>query len=94
MYVCMYVCMQAKHRGGKLQKVSVTISSKFIKIQDIAKQVWNVLSVGEKVTIQERGFVKWIVSLLCTYVYKVVVLVERGLYWNEGLWDRLCPCVE
>ena len=31
--------LQAKHRGGKLQKVSITVSSKFIKIQDVDKQV-------------------------------------------------------
>lgn len=28
----------AKHRGGKLQKVSLSISSKFIKLKDVAKE--------------------------------------------------------
>ena len=31
--------MQAKHRGGKLQKVQMTVSSKFMKLVDVAQQV-------------------------------------------------------
>ena len=39
--------MQAKSRGGKLQKVQMTVSSKVIRLEDIQKQV------GQSVTLKD-----------------------------------------
>ena len=38
-YIVLYLLMQAKHRGGKLQKVEMTVSSKFMKLIDVLQQV-------------------------------------------------------
>ena len=38
-YFVLYLLMQAKHRGGKLQKVEMTVSSKFMKLIDVSQQV-------------------------------------------------------
>jgi len=38
-YFMLYLLMQAKHRGGKLQKVEMTVSSKFMKLVDVSQQV-------------------------------------------------------
>jgi len=38
-YFVLYLLMQAKHRGGKLQKVQMTVSSKFMKLVDVSQQV-------------------------------------------------------
>ena len=43
-----FAMLQAKNRGGKLQKVSITVSSKFIQIKDVVKQVYKYISTAHR----------------------------------------------